>query len=259
MIMKKMTMKKLTLALMFSVLSIPALAGMSRIQSRTADEVVEKYIAALGGRAALGKITSRRSTGTISVTTPNGEIAGTAEISVKAPNKSRQVMTLDLVPLGGPGPLVVQQIFNGTTAWSLDSMNGDTEITGNRLENLRNNLFPTPLLTYKTVGATLELLPAEKLNGKDVVVLRFTPKAGSATKLHFDAETYLLVRTVATVNIPQAGGDIEQTGDFSDYRAVDGVKVPFAVTNSSPLQAFTIKFVKIEHNVALDDAIFVKK
>ena len=249
-------MKKLTLALMFSVLFIPALAGMASVQSQTADEVVEKYLAALGGRAALGKITSRRSTGNITVTTPMGEIAGTAEISVKTPNKSRNVMTLDLSALGVPDKLVVQQVFNGTAAWSLDSMNGDTEITGNRLENLQNNLFPTPLLTYKTTGATIELLPAEKLNGKDVVALRFTPKTGSPAKLIFDAQTYLLVRTVVTVNNPQAGGDIEQTGDFSDYRAVDGLKVPFTVVNSSPLQSFTIKLAKVEHNVPLDDALF---
>ena len=250
-------MKKLTLALVFSVLSLPVLAGTAAVHgAQTADDVVEKYLSALGGRAALGKITSRRSTGAITVVTPNGEIAGTAEIAVKAPNKARSVMTLDLSAMGVPEKLVVQQVFNGTTGWALDSMNGDTEITGNRLDNLRNNSFPTPLLTYKTAGSKLDLLPGEKIAGKDVVVLRFTPKAGSAARLFFDAETFLLVKTVATVNMPQAGGDIEQTGEFSDYRAVDGVKVPFTIVNASPLQNLTIKLSKVEHNVPLDDAMF---
>jgi len=250
-------MKKLTLALLFSALSMPVLAGTAPDQAtQTADQVVEKYLAALGGRAALGKITSRRSTGTISVATPNGEIAGSAEIALKAPNKSRSVMQLDLSAMGVPEKLVVQQVFNGTVGWALDSLNGDSEITGNRLDNLRNNVFPTPLLSYKTTGATVELLPAEKLNGQDAAVVRFTPKAGSAAKLYFDPQTNLLVRTVATIDNPQAGGPVEQTGDFSDYRAVDGVKVPFMVVNSSPMQTATIKLAKIEHNVALDDAMF---
>jgi len=92
-----------------------------------------------------------------------------------------------------------------------------------------------------------------------VVVLRATPKTGSSTKLFFDADTSLLIRTVATINAPQTGGDIEQTSDFSDYRVVDGVKVAFQIVNSNPLQTATIKFTKVEHNVPLDDALFIAK
>ena len=59
------------------------------VHAQRADEVVEKYLTALGGRAALNKLTSRTTTGTISVTTPAGDLTGTLELYNKAPNKVR--------------------------------------------------------------------------------------------------------------------------------------------------------------------------
>jgi zinc protease len=242
--------------LLLSVLLVPAFAPTASAQ--TADEVVNKYLAALGGRDALGKLTSRRAIGTITVSTPNGDLSGPLEIDSKLPNKSRVAIDLDLSALGAD-KMHDERRFDGVSGMMLNSMNGDSEITGNQLDNMRNNVFPTPLLNYKTAGIAIEVLPRETLNGKAVIVLRATPKAGSATKLFFDAETYLIVRTVSTINSPQTGGDVEQTSDLSDYRAVDGVKVAFQVTNSNALQSAVIKLTKVEHNVALDDALFKAK
>jgi len=170
------------------------------------------------------------------------------------------LMTLDLSAMGVPEKMVVEQKFNGSVGWALNSLQGDTEISGNQLDNMRNNTFQSSFLTYKTAGTKIDVLPKDTIGGKAVIVLQVTPKAGSVAKLFLDAETYLLVRTVATVNMPQAGGDIQQTGDFSDYRTVDGVKVAFQVVNSNAIQSATIKLTKVEHNVVLDDALFsVKK
>ncbi len=58
------------------------------------------------------------------------------------------------------------------------------------------------------------------------------------------------------MNVPEAGGEIEQTTDPSDYREVDGVKIPFTLVMSSPVQSLTIRIQKVEHNKPLDDAIF---
>ena len=251
-----MIIKKALLPVLLSVLFVPAF--VSRASAQTADEVVDKYLAAIGGKEALAKLTSRRAIGTITVSTPVGDLGGPIEIDTKLPNKGRVAIDLDLSAVGGD-KMHQERKFDGTSGWTLSSMQGDTEITGNELDNLRNNTFPTPLLSYKTSGLTLEVLPKETLNGKPVVVLRATPKTGSPTKLYFDAATYLLMRTVSTVNSADAGGDIEQTSDLSDYRAVDGIKVPFQITNSNPLQSAVIKLTKVEHNVALDDALFKAK
>ena len=235
---------------------VAGLAGAAVAQ--TADEVVERHLAAIGGREALSRLTSRKSTGTVAISTAAAELAGVVEVYAKPPNKARIVIRLDLTPVGGTGEMIVQQIFDGTTGYALNSLQGDSEMTGRQLANMRNNLFPSPLLSYKDGGLRLELLPREPVNGRDAIVLKSSPAAGSPSRLYFDAETYMLVRVVTTIDAPQ-GGELEQTNDFSDFRVVDGVKVPFRVVNATALQTLTATLKSVQHNVPIDDAMFVKK
>ncbi len=247
-------MKKHTLPLLLSLLLAPALVTVAAAQ--TVDEVVEKHLAAMGGRDALGKLTTRKATGAITISTPNGDLSGPVELYSKAPNKSRAYMSLDLSALGVNEPMILDQKFDGTAGWAINSLQGDTEITGNQLDNMKNGVFPNQLLNYKEAGMKIELLPKETLAGKSVIVLLVTPKVGSVARVYMDAESFLVVRTTAKVNVPQAGGDMEQTAELSDYRTIDGVKVPFMTVNSTPMQTVTIKLETVAHNVAIDDAMF---
>jgi hypothetical protein len=239
--------------------SLAALSAGLASPPQSADAIVEKHLAAMGGRAALAKITSRRSTGTISIAIPSGVLAGPCEIDVQAPNKTRAYMALDLTPLGVPQQMVVEQKFDGVAGWSLNSMQGDAEITGDQLQNMRNNVFPSSLLDYKGAGTTLEVLPPETIGDRTFIVLLATPKAGSAVKMYLDSQTYLLARTYARYYSAAVGADIEQTGELSDYRTVDGVQVPFHIVNANAQQTGTIDLTKVEHNVPFDDALFVKR
>ncbi len=244
------------LTVLASVLAVLVSAGAASAQM--ADEVVEKHLSAVGGREALGKLTSRHAKGTVTVSTPGGDVSGPLEVFTKAPNKTRVSMKLDLAAMGA-GEILIEQRFDGTTGYLLNSMQGDTEITGNQLENMRNAAFPNALLHYKDAGMKLELVPDQKLAGKDVIVLLLTPKSGSVVRMFLDPETYLVARTVTTIDSPQASGPIEQTSELSDYRTVDGVKVPFRIENSNPMQSLKLLFTSVEHNVPIDDAMFAKK
>jgi hypothetical protein len=233
------------------------LTSASAVSAQTADEVIEKSLAALGGRAALGKIQSRSMTGTIVVSTPAGEISGSMEVLNAVPNKTRSLLKADLSALGA-GELVIDQRFDGTVGYVLDSLQGNRDVTGNQLENMKNSAFPHPFLGYKERGITAELGGKEKVGDRDALVLIMTPKAGSVSRTYLDAQTYLPIKTVTKVNVPQVGGDIEQTSEAFDYREVDGVKVPFRVKNSSTVQSFEITYTKVEHNVKVDEALFSK-
>ena len=96
----------------------------------------------------------------------------------------------------------------------------------------------------------------DTVGGRPVLALLYTPKAGPAVKMFFDAETFLVARTVTTVDVPEAGGPMEQTSDVADYRAIDGIKVPFSIKTTSPIQTVAITLSKVEFNTPLDDAIF---
>ena len=139
------------------------------------------------------------------------------ELLVKAPNKTRLLMTIDLTSLGAAA-MTVEQRFDGTAVYAINSMQGETPISAKQVENMRNGIFPTPLLGYKERGAKLEQAPNEKVQGKDAIVLVLTPATGSPVRMFLDPETYLVVRTATTVNSAQLGGDVQQTTELSDYR-----------------------------------------
>jgi outer membrane lipoprotein-sorting protein len=245
-------------ALKTPLLAVALILACGRIAAaQTADDVVEKYLAAIGGRAALAKVTSRSTTGTITLSLPNGPVSGTIEILNQQPNKARSVTKLDLTSLGA-GQLTREQRFDGTAGYVLDSMQGNREITGSQLDNLKNAMFPTPLLTYKERGATVELAGKEKINGRDAYVVVLKPKTGPVVRHFFDAETYLPAEIVVKLDVPEAGGEVEQTSDLSDYRVVDGIKIPFTIKVSSAIQSFTIAVTKVEHNLKIDPALFAK-
>jgi hypothetical protein len=238
-------------------MAMAILACASAASAQTADEIIEKSIAALGGRDAMMKLKSRVSIGDMTLQTPAGDIPATIQVTVAAPNKSRSLIQADLSSLGA-GQLVIDNRFDGTAGYALNSLQGNSDITGNQLDNLKNQSFPHPFLNYKAQGTTVKLVGKDKVGARDVFALTFEPTTGSTSHTFIDAETYLPIRSSSKVNIPQAGGDIEQTSDFSDYRAVDGMKVPFKISVSSSVQSYAIAFSKVEHNTTIDDKQFSK-
>jgi hypothetical protein len=224
--------------------------------AQTADEVIEKSIAAMGGRAAMEKIKTRTMSGDIVLTTPAGDIPGTVEITNAAPNKSRTVIKADLSAFGA-GPLVIDQRFDGATGFVSDSLQGNRDITGDQLDTMKASSFPHPFLTYKTQGIAVKLVGKKPVAGRDAFELVFEPPAGKPIRQLVDAETFLPAQSIVKATLPQVG-EIEQTATVSDFRDVDGVKVPFKLQVTSPATGFTMTFTKIVNNVAVDEKSFAK-
>ena len=225
--------------------------------AQTADQIIERFVAATGGRAAYAKLRSRSASGTIALSTPAGELMGSVEMVNEAPNKARTLIKVDLTALGA-GQLVLDQRFDGVDGYVLDTLQGNRPMEGSQLETLRNGSFPHPLLNYKELGATVQLVGKEKVGDRDAHVIVFEPPSGPPTRFSIDAETYLLLEVVIKFDVPQLGRDVEQTTTLHDYRDVDGVKLPHQVRSTSAVQNFTITFTTVEHNVRVDPALFVK-
>jgi outer membrane lipoprotein-sorting protein len=231
----------------------------SAARAQTADEIIQRHLAALGGREAVAKISSRRATGAVTVTSAVGDLAGAIEVDQKAPSKIRSFITLDLTAVGA-GQMTIERRFDGTRGFVYNSIQGDSAMAGADVDNARNAAFPTAFLNYTPGTVPIAVLPHENIGGVDAVGLQVTPKSGPPIRIYFDASTFLLIRTVTTVSAPQAAsGTVTQTSDYADYRVVDGVKVPFQTTNVTPTQTVSIKLSKVEDNVEMDDALFTGK
>lgn len=245
-----------TLIQRYTIVIVVVLAWAQSASAQTADEILEKSIAAMGGRAAMEKIKTRVMTGTIALRTPVGEVSGTIEVTNAAPNKARTLINVDLTSLGA-GPMKVDQRFDGASGYVLDSLQGDRPISGDQLASMKANAFPHVFLAYKALGMSAKLAGKEQVGTRDAFVVLMEPSEGPATRQFIDAETYLPLRSTTKLSLPQVG-ELEQSADVSDYRAVDGVKLPFKVDVSSAVQSFTITLSKIEQNVPVDDKLFVK-
>ena len=212
----------------------------------TADEILNKYVQAVGGAAALEKITSRVEKGTVSF----GAQQMPVEVLAKAPNKRISLVHTpngDNITafdghagwLGNPGPRPPRDM----SAAENEAIGFDATF-----------YLPTEL---KKMFAQLRVRPAaDKISGHDVVQLIGANPGKPPMRLFFDKESGLLVRSIRYADTP-LGRNPTQV-DYSDYRAQDGVKVPFQWTVARPLGRFTIQVTELQQNVPVDDKKFEK-
>jgi hypothetical protein len=240
-------------AMMAAVILVAAAGGSA---AQTPDEVVERHLKALGGRAALEKLISRTMIGSLALMTPVGDLNGPIEVTTAVPNKSRILIGFDLTAAGGRKELYDER-FDGSSGYIVNTMDGNRDISGNHLHSLRNETFPTPLLDYRRQGASLALAGKETIGDRETYVLVLTPKTGPAMKRYIDAASYLEIRTVTASDDPAVGA-FEMTTDLSDYREVDGVKVPFQVSGTSTARNFVATITSVTHNQKIDAAVFSK-
>ena len=208
----------------------------------TVDKLLEKYIAASGG-AAVQKITSRITTGSVDVLTYG--FTGTFEQYTKAPG--RQVNISDLSGFGK-----VIQCSDGKTGWASDPQQGLRQMGAAELAVfLRGADLQSPLHLknhYKKMAVTGKT----KVGDRDAWVVEAQPPEGGPEKLYFDIRTGLLIRMERP---DQTGGTVLT---FEDFKEVDGVKIPLTIHQDGGQAEVLIKIREVRHNVPIDDAKFAK-
>ncbi|MGH9574314.1 MAG: hypothetical protein ACRD40_12415 [Candidatus Acidiferrales bacterium] len=219
----------------------------SKTAAPTVNQIIGHYVAAIGGRAAIEKITSTASLGRIEV--PSMKLSGTVMIHEKAPDK-----TLQVVVFNGSA---FRQGFDGTTAWTDDPADGLRVLSGIELaEAKRDADFFRPLHLHE-IYPSLTFAGAEKVGDRDAYVLAGTAADESEPdKMYFDAENGLALRIVNPRHTPDGEAKLQE--DFSDYRRVDGVELPFTIAQTGGSANFTIHISEIHHEVDLDDTEFAK-
>jgi hypothetical protein len=210
----------------------------------SADDLIHKYVEALGGASAIQKITTRAETGTAQFYGRQIEV----QILDKTPDKLLSTMRLpdgDSITalVGGQGWLM----YPHRPVLAMSSP--DVAVT--RID--ADLQFP---LHVKQLFPELKPTTPEKIDGHDAYQLLAVVAGEARAKFYFDQESGLLVRMVRYADSPLGLNPLEV--DYGDYRAVNGVQVPFRWTTSRPEGQFTIQLTDVKNNVAIDDTKFVK-
>ncbi len=217
----------------------------------TADEVLARYVAALGGHEQLAARQTLRITGTTSL--PD-------DMQAKIVNEYRRPMMYrsQLTPAPDTGLPTVTYGYDGQVGWHIMPMFGSTEPQELPPDMVR--IFAEladldgPLVDAKAKGHRVELIGREQIDARPVYRLKLTLKGagdGEFDDCYIDAETWLLVKTVGQRTVLGQVNQIERT--YSDYHRVAGVMIPYTerTVTTPPKSVHVLQIENVETNVAL--------
>ncbi|HEX5875372.1 MAG TPA: hypothetical protein VFY60_12050, partial [Pyrinomonadaceae bacterium] len=208
------------------------------------DEVLNKYVEALGGAKAINAVTSRVTKGTLDVAGVSR--GGSFETTAQAPNKALTVIQAH--PLG-----TVKVGYNGRAGWT-SNVKGVSALKGLELARLQRDADFYSTMRVKNNYAKVTLAGMSKIGFRDVYVLELQPAAGPVDRFYLDAQTYIPVR----LNTARLSGTVLEPAEIylDDWREVDGIKYPFSISQRLGKLTLTFTVTEIKHNVTIDASIF---
>ncbi|MGO9270210.1 MAG: c-type cytochrome [Terriglobia bacterium] len=209
----------------------------------TADQILDKYVQAIGGADALQKISSRIEKGSIAV----GDHKTPVEVYSKAPDKRA---TVTHMPNGES-----VTAYDGHVGW-LTGRGGPREMSPTETEAFKLDAdFYLPI-HMKKIFNQLRVRPPEKIGDSEAYQVVGLRQGQPPVRFYFDEQSGLLVREVRYAQTPL--GRMPTQIDYADYRDSDGVKVICRWTLARPGGRFTIQIDQVQQDVPVDDAKFAE-
>ena len=210
----------------------------------SADQLLDKYVQALGGAAAIDKITSRVAKGTIAF----GDNSFPIDLYSKDPYKR---ISFTHMPEGDN-----VTAFDGREGWLGMSGHPMREMQGPEIDAASIDADLHLATHLRRIFSKVSTGGTEKIGDRDTYVVIGQREEKPPLRLYFDQQSGLLVRLVRFSETPL--GRLPTQIDYADYRDADGVKVPLRWTLARPTGRFTIQITELKQNVAVDDAKFAK-
>ena len=206
------------------------------------DDVIAKYLDAIGGAAAVSAVKTRREKGTISISGRDLPV----EIITSTGGKQ-----ITLVHLSDGDSITA---YDGVSGWSsapnrpAHSLPSIESISARIETDLQ---LPTHM---KQLFDQLKSMPAESIGDRQTNVVAGMDKGEIVSKFYFDKDSGYLLRILRYTKTPL--GQSPTQIDNGDYRDQDGLKVPFLKTTSRPNSRIAIRIDEVKFNVPVDDARF---
>ncbi|MGE0882023.1 MAG: c-type cytochrome [Blastocatellales bacterium] len=209
-----------------------------------AEDILAKYVQAIGGKEAVEKIKTRVIKG--ASISANGQ-SFPLEINFVAPDKYTLSVSLP--------QSASTQMFNGSAGW-LKNAREDRAMESADLARAKSLAWSLEPLQLKEPYPRMGFAGTEKVGDRECNVLQMRLQDGRRVRFSFDKDSGLLLRRVVQTVTP-IGIDPEQT-DYDDYREVEGVKVPHTIRTTYLDQFYnsTRKFSDVKHNAKVDETIF---
>jgi hypothetical protein len=231
---------------MKSVFAGMLLLSATYVQAQTADEVVSKHIAAIGGKDVIAKIKSQVTDADISVM---GSTL-TSQSTILVGKGFKNVANFN-------GQEIIQCV-TPTSGWMINPLQGMTDpqpLPEDQVKAAQSAFdLGGDLFNYAEKGSKIELAGNENVEGVNAIKLKHIAKDGKTSLYYIDPATYYIVRRESTTNVN--GQEMTGTATFSNFKKTDiGYVMPFTTVSNQGFE-MTITVTKVEFNKEIDPKIF---
>lgn len=186
------------------------------VSAQTVDEVVDKYMAAVGGEK-WNAVTALVTESTMSMGNGMESALTTTVVRDKAYKWEMNA-----------GMFQMTRCIVGDEGWATNPRNGGAAepIPADQAKAQKDQIeLPSPLFDYKTKGHTAELVGKEDMEGTEVYKIKLTKKYGGADFFYLDAKTFLILKRSATQNV--MGREVSSDIIYSNYKDFEGLKIAY--------------------------------
>ncbi|HYH82380.1 MAG TPA: DUF4412 domain-containing protein [Longimicrobium sp.] len=224
-------------ALALAALALAAQAGTASAQQLPpAQQIVDKYVQAIGGRAMLGRFNTRHTVAEMSM--PAMGMTMTMNVYQARPNKV--VTRMDMGAMG-----TATGGYDGTVAWSNNSMQGPRILTGSELNETLSRASFDASLDMAASFPTMETVGSRTVAGQECWDVRMVSRTGVTVRNCFDKTTGLVVASVAKQQSQMGEMEVEMV--YSDYKEFDGIKMPTKTTMNMMGQQMVTTVKSVSH------------
>jgi len=233
----------------FFLIAAFLLAGLLHLKAQSADDIINKYLNAVGGSDKIKAISTMKMTGTM-------DVGGGVQIPFITYFKRPGLMKIEATFQG-----MTQQIgVDANSGWQINPFMGSKDPEPMDADNFKimkeQADFDGELVDYKDKGYTAEFLGLEDFEGTQVNKIKLENKNGDVITYYLDAESNLPLKQ--SQKFKMSDTEVEAQTIFGDYKNEGGVMMAHSFETSTPGQEGSQKFTfsTVEVNVPVDDAIF---
>ena len=232
----------------------PATTAAAPSAPITIDDLLTKMIAASGGEENLLK--HKSSLANVEVDLESQGVMAKGTISARAPNQAASEMIFTALgkKLGS-----MNSYFDGTAGGELVSFAPAETYTGKRLEDVKAASDFYDVLNWKKNYQSITFKKMGKVGDEEVYIIERKNEKGTPVTDYISTKSFLVLRRDSLVANETAGIELPQTEQFSDYRNVDGVMVPFKmVSNNIANGDIVLRILDLKFDVDIPDTVFRK-